>query len=52
MKHPPLWHDKDLYAPGRIVAAELIAVLHLASANRRVWPLVAGWGAEQSARSA
>jgi len=28
--HPPLWHDKDLYAPARIVRAEGIAAVHLA----------------------
>ncbi|MFS8103970.1 prenyltransferase [Lentzea alba] len=27
--HPPLWHDKDLYTPTRIVAAEGKAALHL-----------------------
>jgi halimadienyl-diphosphate synthase len=26
---PPLWHDKDLYAPGRVIAAEVLAALHL-----------------------
>ncbi|MFI6100128.1 prenyltransferase/squalene oxidase repeat-containing protein [Lentzea sp. NPDC051213] len=28
--HPPLWHDKDLYTPTRIVQAEGVAALHLA----------------------
>lgn len=28
--HPPLWHDKDLYVPTRIVRAEGRAALHLA----------------------
>jgi Squalene-hopene cyclase C-terminal domain/Prenyltransferase and squalene oxidase repeat len=30
---PPLWHDKDLYAPVRIVRAERLAALHLARAD-------------------
>ena len=30
--HPPLWHDKDLYTPTRIVLAEGMAALHLACA--------------------
>jgi hypothetical protein len=30
--HPPLWHDKDLYTPTRIVRAEGLAALHLACA--------------------
>ncbi|MDX8036155.1 prenyltransferase/squalene oxidase repeat-containing protein [Lentzea sp. BCCO 10_0856] len=30
--HPPLWHDKDLYTPTRIVQAEGLAALHLACA--------------------
>ncbi|GGU77503.1 prenyltransferase/squalene oxidase repeat-containing protein [Lentzea flava] len=30
--HPPLWHDKDLYAPTRIIRAEGMAALHLACA--------------------
>jgi halimadienyl-diphosphate synthase len=28
-EHPPLWHDKDLYTPIRIVRAEGLAALHL-----------------------
>ncbi|MFF5986896.1 prenyltransferase/squalene oxidase repeat-containing protein [Prauserella flavalba] len=28
--HLPLWHDKDLYTPLRIVEVEIIAALHLA----------------------
>lgn len=31
-QHPPLWHDKDLYTPTRIVRAEGQAALHLACA--------------------
>ncbi|GLZ28717.1 hypothetical protein Lesp02_09070 [Lentzea sp. NBRC 105346] len=27
-EHPPLWHDKDLYTPTRIVHAEGMAALH------------------------
>lgn len=26
--HPPLWHDKDLYAPHRVIAAEVLAARH------------------------
>jgi len=33
--HPPLWHDKDLYTPVRIVRAEGLAALHLAEVRRR-----------------
>ncbi|GLY51074.1 prenyltransferase/squalene oxidase repeat-containing protein [Lentzea sp. NBRC 102530] len=33
--HPPLWHDKDLYTPTRIVQAEGVAALHLACAVSR-----------------
>ncbi|NKQ52759.1 terpene cyclase/mutase family protein [Amycolatopsis sp. K13G38] len=39
--HPPLWHDKDLYTPARIVRAETIAALHLAGTQPRVAALVA-----------
>nr|WP_240323292.1 prenyltransferase/squalene oxidase repeat-containing protein [Amycolatopsis ruanii] len=39
--HPPLWHDKDLYTPGRIVRAEGIAALHLARRRPRVAALLA-----------
>jgi halimadienyl-diphosphate synthase len=35
-EHPPLWHDKDLYTPVRIVRAEGLAALHLAAANPAV----------------
>ncbi|MDT7789947.1 MAG: hypothetical protein QOF58_8366 [Pseudonocardiales bacterium] len=34
-EHPPLWHDKDLYTPTRIVRAEGMAALHLACAVSR-----------------
>lgn len=40
-RYPPLWHDKDLYTPRRIVRAERLAALHLARANTRVAELVA-----------
>ncbi len=33
---PPLWHDKDLYTPARIIRAETIAALHVALGNPRV----------------
>jgi hypothetical protein len=39
--HPALWHDKDLYTPVRIVRAERLAALHLATANPRVAALLA-----------
>jgi hypothetical protein len=39
--YPTLWHDKDLYAPVRIVRAEGLAALHVAHANPRVAELVA-----------
>lgn len=40
-EHPALWHDKDLYAPLRIVRAEGLAALHLAHTDRRVTALIA-----------
>lgn len=40
-RYPPLWHDKDLYTPLRIVRAERLAALRLAQANPRVAELVA-----------
>ncbi|GAB3588059.1 hypothetical protein GCM10027445_68800 [Amycolatopsis endophytica] len=39
-RHPPLWHDKDLYTPGRIVRAEGIAALHLARTRPSVAALL------------
>ncbi|MCA1672079.1 MAG: prenyltransferase, partial [Actinobacteria bacterium] len=39
-KHPPLWHDKDLYTPTRIVRAEGLAAIHLAHANPGVVALI------------
>ena len=50
--HPPLWHDKDLYTPGRIVRAETIAALHLAGTKPRVSALLARARAGQSRRTA
>jgi len=38
--HPPLWHDKDLYTPVRIVRAEILAALHLAHADGLVSTLI------------
>ncbi|MER5261809.1 prenyltransferase/squalene oxidase repeat-containing protein [Actinosynnema sp. NPDC002837] len=35
--YPPLWHDKDLYAPVNVITAVRIAALRLASAR----PLIA-----------
>jgi len=49
---PPLWHDKDLYTPARIVRAETIAALHLAGTSPRVSALVARARAAQSQRTA
>jgi halimadienyl-diphosphate synthase len=40
-RYTPLWHDKDLYTPVRIVRAERLAALFLAEANPRVAELVA-----------
>lgn len=34
-QHPPLWHDKDLYTPTRIVQAEGVAALHLTCVGAR-----------------
>jgi halimadienyl-diphosphate synthase len=34
--HPPLWHDKDLYTPTRVVRAEGAAALHLALTDPQV----------------
>jgi halimadienyl-diphosphate synthase len=34
--HPPLWHDKDLYTPVRIVRAEGLAAGQLAGVTTRV----------------
>ncbi len=47
--HPPLWHDKDLYTPLRIVRAEGLAAVRLATADERVARLVALGMAKESA---
>jgi hypothetical protein len=47
-EYPPLWHDKDLYTPGRIVRAEGIAALHRARANQRVAALIGRPAAKSS----
>lgn len=39
-EHPPMWHDKDLYTPARIVHVEGLAALHLAQRNSRVAALL------------
>jgi halimadienyl-diphosphate synthase len=49
---PPLWHDKDLYAPGRIIRAESIAALHVATTHPRVAARITGLDAECSERTA
>lgn len=41
-EHPPLWHDKDLYTPRRVVQAEITAALWLAHADGRVAALLDG----------
>lgn len=51
-KHPPLWHDKDLYTPIRVVRAEGLAALHLAYANPHVAAIVDYWAAKKSERGA
>ena len=42
-KRPPLWHDKDLYTPIRVVRAEGLAALHLAYTNPHVAAIVNYW---------
>lgn len=39
-QHPPLWHDKDLYTPTRIVDIEVLAALFLAHTDTRVAQLL------------
>lgn len=46
-KQPPLWHDKDLYTPIRVVQAEGLAALHLADANPHVAAIVDRWITEE-----
>ncbi|HVW44936.1 MAG TPA: prenyltransferase/squalene oxidase repeat-containing protein [Amycolatopsis sp.] len=50
--HPALWHDKDLYTPGRIVRAEIIAALHLAHADPRIPALFTQYRAARTRRTA
>ncbi|HKS46533.1 MAG TPA: prenyltransferase/squalene oxidase repeat-containing protein [Amycolatopsis sp.] len=50
--NPPLWHDKDLYTPDRIVLAQRIAVLHAATANPRIGMLVGPWADAVAGRTA
>jgi halimadienyl-diphosphate synthase len=49
-KHPPLWHDKDLYTPIRVVRAEGLAALHLAYANPHVAKFIDYWAAAEPER--
>jgi hypothetical protein len=49
---PPLWHDKDLYTPARIIRAEAIAALHLAGTRPRVSALITRWDTGQPERTA
>ncbi|WP_298183289.1 prenyltransferase/squalene oxidase repeat-containing protein [Saccharomonospora sp.] len=39
--HPPLWHDKDIYTPTRIVRTEIFAALYAAYTDPRTAPLLA-----------
>lgn len=39
---PPLWHDKDLYTPIRMVRAEGLAAAHLARSDPRIAALAGG----------
>ncbi len=39
--HPPLWHDKDIYTPTRIVRTEILAALYVAHTSPRTAPLLA-----------
>jgi halimadienyl-diphosphate synthase len=48
LKHPPLWHGKDLYTPIRVVRAEGLAALRLAYANPHVAAIVDCWAVEES----
>ncbi|EHR49456.1 hypothetical protein SacmaDRAFT_1173 [Saccharomonospora marina XMU15] len=43
-RHPPLWHDKDLYTPTRIVDTEVFAALYLAHTDARVADLLLAAG--------
>ncbi|WP_197320870.1 prenyltransferase/squalene oxidase repeat-containing protein [Saccharomonospora sp. NB11] len=39
--HPPLWHDKDVYTPTRIIRVEMLAALYAAHTDPRTAPLLA-----------
>ncbi|CAM2906700.1 prenyltransferase/squalene oxidase repeat-containing protein [Saccharomonospora xinjiangensis] len=39
--HPPLWHDKDVYTPTRIIRTEILAALYAAHTDPRTAPLLA-----------
>ncbi|MEU6642502.1 prenyltransferase/squalene oxidase repeat-containing protein [Saccharomonospora sp. NPDC046836] len=49
-EHPPLWHDKDLYTPLRIVETEVLVARYLADTNPRLASLVADQVARVDAR--
>jgi hypothetical protein len=49
---PPLWHDKDLYTPVRIIRAESIAALHVAGTYPRVAARLARLHDERGERTA
>ncbi|SMD27591.1 Prenyltransferase and squalene oxidase repeat-containing protein [Kibdelosporangium aridum] len=44
---PPLWHDKDLYTPVRVVRAERLSALYLGYADPRVAQMIMASDAEQ-----
>jgi hypothetical protein len=43
---PPLWHDKDLYAPAAVITAARIAALHTAAARSDLKPVLVEVAAE------
>ncbi|GAB2969739.1 hypothetical protein GCM10017788_19940 [Amycolatopsis acidiphila] len=49
---PPLWHDKDLYTPARIIRAESIAALHVAGTHPLLAARIARLHDERSERTA
>ncbi|HEY2764639.1 MAG TPA: prenyltransferase/squalene oxidase repeat-containing protein [Pseudonocardiaceae bacterium] len=44
-EYPPLWHDKDLYAPIRVIQAEIVAARQLARSHPPVATLIRQRGA-------
>ncbi len=38
--HPPLWHDKDVYTPTRIIRTEMLAALYAAHTDPRTAPML------------